>query len=423
MAAPRVAEPDAVSYVMKKGDTIYTLGDKYFSSKAAYEAVFRYNRISNAYTIPPGTVIEIPRRYLRTKLLEGEILSFRGGATVEEKGVASAPVIGGKVREGMVLQTAADSFLTIGLADQSRITLPSNSRIRITMMRQVLMTGSIDFDFALDQGRAEASVQTLKSKNDRFRLRTPIAVSAVRGTGFRIAYDNNERPSLTEVTEGSVGVSNMAVAAAAPNMVSAGFGAVASASGDISAEQLLPAPPVLNPGRVLKDEIVAIAVSPVAAATGYHVQMAQDAGFIDMVASGRSATPNVTFENIKDGTYFVRAMAIAPSGLEGMSETYSVRRALTVVGGSAAALGPGVYQFKWLGQGAGKRSYRFQLLKDPKDTVALVDEVGLETTALTLTGLAPGTYFWRVSVRQFAAMGPVESWTIPEKIIVSELDK
>jgi hypothetical protein len=418
------AEPDAISYTIKKGDSIYTLGDRYFASKASYEAVRRYNKISNPHAIPPGTVIAIPRRYLKTKLLDGEILSFRGGASVEEKGVTASPVIGGKVREGMVLQTAEDGFITIGLADRSRITLPSKSRIRITTMRQILMTGSIDFDFSLDQGRAEASVQSLKGKDDRFRLRTPIAVSAVRGTRFRIAYDSQERPSLTEVTEGGVGVSSAATAAPdQPNVVPAGFGATASASGDIGTEALLPAPPVLNPGRLQKDTLVAIAVAPVAAATGYHVQLAQDAGFVDMIAAKRTATTDATFENIKDGTYFVRAMAIAPSGLEGMSETYSMRRALTVVGGSAAALEPGVYQFKWQGQGDGKRSYRFQLLKDPKDNVALVDEVGLDTTSLTLKGLAPGVYFWRVSVRQFSGAGMSESWTAPEKVTVSELEK
>jgi hypothetical protein len=426
-AAPQViaaTDKEVVGYTLKSGESLFTVGDRYFSSRGDYEHVRAYNRIKNPRSLPPGTVISVPRRYLKTRQLEAQILAFRGNATVEQAGVAAKPVIGAKVSEGMILQTAEDGFMTLGLSNGSRITIPSKSRIRVAQMREVLLTGSVDFDFTLDQGRAEATVSPLKNKDDRFRLRTPIAVSAVRGTKFRVAYDSPEKPSLTEVTEGGVRVSVAAVKMPAePPVVPAGFGATASASGAIGTEALLAAPAVLNPGRLQKDANVQITVAPVASATGYHVQLAQDAGFIDMLAAKRSDTPTAAFENIPDGSYFVRAMAIAPSGLEGMSETYSLRRVLTVVGGAAAALEPGVFQFKWLGQGEGKRSFRFQLLRDPKDTVALVDEVGLADTSIVLKGLAPGTYFWRVAVRQFSSAGVSESWTSPEKVIVSAVEK
>lgn len=417
-------DDDLVSYTFKRGDSLYTLGHRYFSNESAYEYVRLHNKIKKPRAIAPGTVVSIPRRYLKTRLLEAQLLSFRGDGMIELSGVTSKPVVGTKITEGMVLQTAEDGFMTLGLSNGSRITIPSKSRIKVSQMRELLLGGGVNFEFTVDQGRAEATVSTLKNKNDRFRMRTPIAVSAVRGTKFRIAYEGAGKPSLTEVLEGGVGVASSAVkTSVTPDVVGAGFGASASASGAIATEALLVAPTMLNPGRLQKDVAVTINVTPVATASGYHVQLAQDAGFIDMVAAKRSATPTIVFDGIANGSYFVRAMAIAPSGLEGMSETYSLRRVLNVVGAEAAALEPGVYQFKWLSQGEGKRSYRFQLLRNAKDTVALVDEVGLSDTAITLKGLAPGTYFWRVAARQFSAEGVSDSWTSAEKMIVSAVEK
>ncbi len=421
---PASAPVDIVSYQLKQGESLYTVGEQFFSPRSAYETVRRLNHIANPRAIAPGTLISVPRRYLKTKMLEAQIMSFRGDVIVELAGASVKPGVGTSISEGMTLQTGDNGFLTFGLSNGSRITLPSRSRIKILQMRQVLLTSSVDFDFALDSGRAEATVAPLKGKDDRFRLRTPIAVSAVRGTRFRIAYDSLDRPSLTEVTEGGVAVNaSDTKKTASASLVPAGFGASASASGSIATEPLLAAPEVQKPGRLQKDVLVNIDLAPVAQARGYHVQLAADAGFVDMVAAKRSESPSVQFENIADGSYFVRAMAIAPSGLEGLTETYSMRRQLSVVGGSAAPLEPGTYQFKWLAQGDGKHSFRFQLLRDPKDTVPLVDEVGLETTAIVLKNLAPGSYFWRIGVRQFSTAGITQSWTQPEKIIVSELEK
>jgi hypothetical protein len=422
--ADKATESEAIEYTFKRGDSLYTIGNRYFSNAAAFEYVSRYNHIKNPRAIVPGTVIAIPRRYIKTRVLEAQILSFRGNGSLEQGGVVSKPVIGAKVTEGMILQTAEDGFMTLGLSNGSRITIPSKSRIKVAQMRELLLGGSVNFEFTLDKGRAEASVTPLKNKNDRFRVRTPIAVSAVRGTKFRVAYDTMEKPSLTEVVEGGVAVDvNGSKTASITEPIQAGFGASARADGAIATEALLAAPAVLNPGRLQKETLVTINVTPVALATGYHVQLAQDAGFIDLIAAKRTDGPSVTFNDIANGTYFVRAMAIAPSGLEGMTETYSLRRLLTVVDGEAAALEPGAFQFKWLGQGEGKRTYRFQLLRDAKDATALVDEVGLSETAITLKGLAPGTYFWRVAVRQFSADGISESWTAAEKVIVSAVEK
>ncbi len=412
------ASDEVISYKVRAGESLYTLGERFFAAKADYVKVQRLNRIANPYVIPPGTVLRIPTRLLKSVPLDGQLAAFQGDVRIERAAERLTPVIGMPITQGLVVQTGKLGFATFVLSNGSRITLPSNSRVRITHMRRFLLTGSNDFDFALDTGRAEASVTPNKDKNSRFRLRTPIAVSAVRGTKFRIGYEEGAGPSLTEVIEGGVAVAANA-SSVDPSTVPAGFGATASANGQVGTEKLLIAPSVLKPGKLQKEADVSFDLQPVSAARGYHVQLAKDAGFVDMIAETRSADPRAQFTGIADGNYFVRAMAIAPSGLEGLAENYSVRRQLTALGGSSSALGPGQYQFKWIGAGSGKRVCRFQLLTKVDGGIPVVDETGLDRNEINLSDLAPGVYFWRVGVRQFGESGISENWTPAEKFTVS----
>jgi hypothetical protein len=427
MAQPAAAQSindqdEMVRYAVKRGESLFSISEKYLAQRTAYLAVQRLNRIANPMAIPPGTVLKIPMRMLKAVPLDAQLAAFRGDVRIEDKGSLKPPVIGLPIREGVIVQTGKLGFLTLMLSNGSRITLPSNSRVRIVHMRRFLLTNSTDFDFALEQGRMETAVTPLKDQNSRFRLRTPIAVSAVRGTKFRIAYEEGQGPSLTEVVEGGVAV-GATVASASPTLVPGGFGATASATGQVGTEKLLDAPAVLKPGKLQKDPSVRFDLTPVAAARGYHVQLAKDAGFVDIIAATRGTSPTAQFAEIPDGNYFVRAMAIAPSGLEGLSESYGIRRQLTALGASAGALGPGQYQFKWFGAGSGKRVYRFQLLAKPDATIPLIDETGLEKPEMLLSGLTPGVYFWRVGVRQFGENGMSESWTPPEKFTLSATEQ
>jgi hypothetical protein len=195
---------ETISYRVKPGDSLYRLSEKYLINKAAYVSVQRLNRITNPYALPPGSTLLIPTRLLRATPLDAQLAAFQGSVRIENQGASLAPSLGMPIREGVIVQTGNAGFATLLLSDGSRVTLPSNSRVRILHMRRFLLTSSTDFDFALDQGRAETSVTKIKDNNSRFRLRTPIAVSAVRGTKFRIGYDPGQGPSLTEVVEGRI---------------------------------------------------------------------------------------------------------------------------------------------------------------------------------------------------------------------------
>ena len=409
-AAPQA--PETVVYEMKRGDNLYTLAGRYFTSQAAVRTVQTVNAIRNARRVPVGTRLRIPLSVLRAEPLTARVLSVRGAVSASQGGSAVALANGAELAPGALIETGADGLITLGLPNGSRSSLPTRTRLRITQLRRFLLTNSIDYDFLVETGKAETSATPLGTGGGLFRIRTPRAVAAVRGTQFRVGLAGED--ALAEVLEGTVAAG---AAGAASEPIGKGFGAVVSEAG-LTREALLPAPVLTAPGKVQVDPLVRLAYEPAANAKGYHLQIAKDASFAEVIADRQSAAPAFELADIENGSLFVRTSAIAASGLEGEVQTYAMRRRLTGLAASAEADADRM-TFKWGGQGSGRRVYRFQLTRDPKGSTPLIDEPGLEGEGITLGALGPGTYYWRVGVQQFGDDGVTENWLPFDKIIVA----
>lgn len=398
--APPPNPPDA-RYVVKKGDNLYTLGTRYFARPGDYRTVQRLNRIPNPRRLQPGSTVVVPYRVMRTNAITAELVAFSGGVQIERNGQPVAARVGLPIVEGMRLTTLANGFVTIELSDESRITLPSNSSGRVRQLREVPMTGGLLRVFDLDQGRSSTSATPNANPNSRFLIRTPLSVSAVRGTEFRVAALSDGQ-ATTEVLKGLVGVAGTTIEVAVAETF--GVSVTPAAVGDPI--RLPPTPKLVRGGRAQEDALVAFEVEPVTGAVAYRLQLANDAGFTDIFNETRTDKTAVTFDNIPDGAYFVRATAIDALGLEGLASNYGFARDLNVLGpGQAAVERSGKvrkYLFKWTATGQGMRTFRFQMFADAQARTALVDQTGLEAPQLVLTDLPPGTYHWRVTATRLA---------------------
>lgn len=416
-AQTHASTEDSISYVVRKGDALYTLAGRYMERRDDWRVVQRLNRIANPHAIPPGSRLLIPTRLLKSEPLAARVIAFKGaGSLIPATGQRASLAKDMAVLPGALLETGASSFATLELSNGSRITLPSNTRIRVRAMRRILLTNSVDFDFLVERGRIETNVAPLKGAADRYRIRTPIATAAVRGTSFRVGYEGGTAPSLTEVTEGTVGVAVGDTTAAIA--IEQGFGASASADGRLDKEALLPPPELIEPGKVQTDPLVTLRLAPVGGARGYHVQIARDAGFVELEQETTSPTPELSFADIPNGRWFIRATAIAASGLEGMPQSYAMRRVLAGISASAEQGADG-WRFAWSGNGSGRRLYHFILRPERANAPPLVDEPGLEADSITLSDLPPGTYVWRVGLSQYEDGEAVTNWLPPQRLIVS----
>jgi hypothetical protein len=410
-----------VAYVVKPGDTLIGLGRAYLNRPGDYRAVQKTNRVQQPKRLRPGSQLNIDPNLLKSTPIAASLSAFTGPVFIETNGQRAPARVGMGLAEGQVVITGANAFATFEMEDGSRITLPSNTRVRITRLRQVLINNAPQRVFQLDQGRGTISATPTQNPAAKFEVRTPVSVSAVRGTEFRVGAtgdDPNGGRAQTEVLKGAVGVDAGAVATSAPP-VPAGFGVSAAAGGVSAPVKLLEAPKLGAGGQNQGDKTVRFAVQPLTGAAAYRLQLSRDAGFVDIFAEATTKDPAADFGEVPNGTYFVRLTALDAGGLEGFPGDYSFDRDLDTLDAAA----PGdvregkhrKFLFRWSSAGDGVRNYRFQLFANPEGKseaakAPLVDQPGLSEPQLTLTDLPPGTYAWRVVAVRF------KNGTVTEKV-------
>ncbi|MEJ6009039.1 FecR domain-containing protein [Novosphingobium aquae] len=407
-AAP--AGEDTFVYTVKRSDTLYGLSQDYLTGPNIWRELQAANRVRIPRNMPVGYRLAIPRRLLKFTPVALRVQTFSGPVAVSGAEVRK----GLELAEGSVITTGANGFVVISGADGSRIALPSNTRVKIGQARKYLLVPAIDIELQVDRGKAE--VQAAKQAPDsRFRVRTPVAVTAVRGTVFRAGYSEAAASSASETIEGEIAVA----AAKAELAVPAGFGAAAKAGGGLAKESLLPAPPLADPAKIQTDLRVAFDFTPVEHAQSYRMQVARDAGFLEVIAELHAQRPHAEFEGLKNGMYFVRAAGFSAAGLQGLEEAYSFRRqrvGLAADAGQSAL--PGGFRFAWQSEGEGTSLFRFQLFGASGDGLPLVDEPALGKPEMTITGLRPGAYRWRVGVIQTTPDGSAQVWLPFQKLTV-----
>lgn len=418
-AAPQPPQP-MTRYAVRQGDNLYTLAAQYFVSPNDFAVVQRINRIADPYRIPIGRTLHIPQHVLRRELTSARVKAFSGPVAITVAGRKADAKVGLPIGETGTIETGANAFVTLQLTDGSTVSIPSQSRVQIQRLRRVVLTGSVERAFAIERGRARAIVTPMPSPDSSFHITTPVAVSAVRGTEFRVGYDSAAQEATTEVIEGKV-----AFASADKQhdlLVPAGFGTSTDAAAPDTPIALLAAPVLTQPGRTQHDPELAFALEPMAAARGYHIAIARDAGFLDVVQEADSATPAAQLPALPDGTYFVRVAATDANGLEGMAETYAFERRLNSIRTAMDQKqdrGHRFYQFRWDAQGQGVPRFRFQLATCGAGDTPLVDETGLDAQGLTIRDLPVGTYCWQVMSLLFADGQANGAWSRSERFHIA----
>ena len=413
---PPLNEP-ITTYVLKKGDTLWGLGDKYFLRRPTYEEVRIRNGVRYVRRMSIGLQLVIPTRLLRTEPVDAVVGAFKGAVSITGGGAAGATRVGMIVREGAVISTGANAFARIDLPDGSRVSVPSQSRVRLEVLHRVVLSTAVERTFAVEDGRSESAVAPITRPQDNYFVKTPVSVSAVRGTDFRVGYEEAAKAATTSVVEGTVGVD--APGGGGSVTVPARFGVGVRPGAPLTVVPLLPAPTVQAAGRVQDAAAATFDVDPVEGAKAYRAQLASDAGMLEIFAEQTRADGHFDFQGLDGGDYFLRVTALDPSDIEGLPRVYAFERDLnTIAATGASAEGGGRFLFKWRAEGRGPRTYRFQVSLEPSGDAPLIDEGGLTDTQITLTNLPPGVYRWRVMSATVRKGGLVEKWTPPQKFTV-----
>jgi hypothetical protein len=383
-------------YHARLHDTLIGISRRLLREPRRWPEVQARNNIANPRRIPPGDAIRIPYAWLRLSADTATVMAVGGEVREGGRDVSVAQTL----PQGSQLETGPDGSVALLLADGSVVTLQKLSVLALEEMRRVTgLETAHDMRFKLESGRLQTQV---KPHGDvgRFEIHTPVAVSAVRGTEFRDAFEPGAGIATTETLQGVVAVSGSEAVVSIP----ADFGTrVERDSAPLPPVRLLPAPELeALPGTNSASQLQ-LKWPAVPGATHYRLQLAPDAGLHSFLVDAQLDAPEVDLPAPADGNYWLRVRPIDGLGLEGHDTVRSfVQHQLPpapslveplpgskVIGDSGA--------FAWrsgLGNGA---HYRVQIARDPEFTQMFLERDIGEDTHVDVAHVPPGRYFWRVA--------------------------
>jgi hypothetical protein len=397
LASAQSTDPEGeFIYHARLHDTLIGISRRLLREPRRWPEVQARNNIADPRHIPLGDDIHIPYAWLRLSADTATVMAARGQVREGGRDVSASQTL----PEGSKLETGPDGSATLLLADGSVVTLQKLTVLALEGMRHVTgLETAHDTRFKLESGRVQTRV---KPHGDvgRFEIRTPVAVSAVRGTEFRDAFEPGAGSATTETLEGLVTVSGSQSDVPVP----ADFGTrVERNSAPLPPVRLLP-PPDLEafPGTNGASQLQ-LKWPVVPGAVHYRLQIAPNAEFQSFVVDVELDAPQADLPAPADGDYWLRVRPIDGLGLEGHDAVRAFVQhqrppapslveplaGANVIGDRGA--------FAWSsGPGAGVH-YRLQIARDPQFTEIFLERDISEAAHVDVANVLPGRYFWRVS--------------------------
>lgn len=333
-AASSRAVQGVVFYTTRRGDSLYRIAGHYLHRLDDWTAVARLNHLSAPWQIQSGRKLRLPVALLKQATLSVKIRAVNGPVSYAHHGAAFTPLTTSvKLVEGDRVKTGDNGFATFELPpDHSWLVMSPNSLLKVSALRQTVLTGTVDRVLNLQQGKVESEVTPARKENDHFQIHSPSVTAGVRGTHFQI-HSASDGTTDIEVLKGAVAVDGVDKSVSAQRrsheLVTALHGNVTRANGRVDTPRaLLPAPELTGPSRVQDGAGASFDIKPVKGARYYHVQICRDAGLLDRIHDTSASITHVVIGPLPDGDYFMRVSAIDADGLEGV---------------------PGIYPFRWRG--------------------------------------------------------------------------
>lgn len=445
-SAPARAADDYL-YTLQPGDNPWNLSERFLRDMSYWPRLVAHNRIADDRRLPPGSTLRIPRDWLRLRASALQLGAFTGEVQVDlgdGQGWRSAET-GQRLAAGSRLRTPGGASAALQLADGSRVLVLPDSELHLREAAEV-GAGALSLRIELLRGRLENAVHPMRASGSRFEIQTPSAVTAVRGTEFRIAAD--ARSTRSEVLDGAVSFGN----ARGQLTLAQGTGSLAQAGLPPQPPRRLLAPPRLEGLATHWQEAQPRLVWPaLRGASAYRVQLAAldatDPAAVTLALDASAAEPRLHLPPLPDGRYRLRLRGVDSLGLEGLS----AQQLLTIdtqpppplpqAPAGTQPVTPQAGTLRWRpadtrvagaeGVGSERRlRYRLQIAAADRGFAApLADLAGDDSLACALPVLPAGRYQWRIASLLDDDQGPwsavqhLQLVTATPELIGIELDE
>ncbi|MFN7154111.1 MAG: FecR domain-containing protein [Acidovorax sp.] len=409
-ATDTAAQGDEIAHTVKDGDTLEGLAKAYLTDPRQWPLLQARNKVANPRRLQPGSIVWIP---VRLQPAESATVEFVHGAVTAQAraGDAPAPVAkGGKLDEGTALQVGPDGFVAVRLADGTVVRVQAQSDLQLRQLRRRGRAGSVQSVLEMRSGALESTVPPSPEAFRRMEIRTPLAVTSVRGTRFSVEMAESGQTTAS-VLNGSVAVqsrsnneASQGAATAPTSLLTPGQGLAVATDGTVGAPRaLLAAPDTSGVPATLGDaSLLAINIPALPGAARYVAQVAQDADFTQVLRHGSFATGQLRWKALDDGRYYLSVRAVDDAGIAGVPAVQPIVIKTRPIAplhqqpapGAVVATGSGELQCT---QVPGVRWYRVQVAIEAEFRAPVKDEQRLSECRLSLASLPAGAYFWRMA--------------------------
>lgn len=411
-------EADIFLYKAIPGDSLWNVAQRHLHNIKLWTDLKKINGLPDDDYIEPGTLIRIPRDWIKTNQSNATLINVIGDVKIinnEKQTLELGTDFSQKdhilLSTGDTIITGDDGLATILFKDGSRLLLVSNSELVLNDLI-ALGDGSLsDIKLRLEKGRLENRVYSSPISNTNYEVKTATATTAVRGTTFRMGIENDE--SITEVIAGLV-VSKSDDGQNAPTELSGGQAIIIAKDGEAKQVAMLPPPEFSNFPQLIEHVPIKIDVEKVSDVAGYYTKIVpvgdddQDA-----VSSVRSQENILMGDDLPDGRYKMLVSAIAEDGVTGQPATYEF---ILNARPFAADLDQPIKEekillkdliFNWKKVNDESKSYYLQVAKDQAFRDIVIDADNLTELSYIPSNLFSGVYFWRVaSIEENGMRGP-----------------
>ena len=407
----QVPKEPSLPYTIKASDTMSRFGREVLVSPKAWQEVAKFNQLKNANVLSIGQKIDIPLRLIKSTPAGGKVISAEGSVSSKSGALA----VGSTIADGSSIQTGANSSAVIELGDGSRIKILPNSLAEVVANRNYALksgsgTSSNWFSglMRLTQGTLEAVASKLIQRATPLQIETPTSLVGVRGTSFRVAFDDPQSKSArTEVIEGSVRADNPTQGVGAD--LPLGTGAVIKPlEKEVKVALLLPAPDLSGVSSDVLKPLASLAMPVLPGASAYRLQISSDEKFDKIVRDLKVTTATADLSSLPTGNWFARVRGIDAAGLEGFDsiKLIAVKDGQWRVINSTISLVDGQAVLSWSGQLASGQVVATDgvaaviasdaaLTKDVRN-VQNAGTAGGAQALMVLGDLKPGVYFIRL---------------------------
>jgi hypothetical protein len=413
---------------VQKGTNLIEITRKFCTSEYHWKEIAKINNLKPPYIISPGEVLFAPIELLKVEKLSAKVASVIGGVFIVRNGKKLNQVSKGDlIYPGQTLVTENDGFTHLVFPDNKYTRISSGSKFTLTYLVK-LSDSSLKAEFFLEKGRITHEVKKQLEVNETFTTRTPVSVTGVRGTEFRLKLSEGNI-NIVETLKGVVSVKG-----------DTGVLALKKGEGTKIAKGSSPEPPKLLPKvpvtPAVKDIFKVLPVKIDTPAEGdvsqYRLRVTTDEKGDNTVLE-KLAEPSSSFTllALPDGLYWGFLTAIDAEGFESLpANPFSFE--LRTIPGAPIFISPQdgnvtfetTVESKWL-QAEGAENYHLQLAKDQEFESIEID-LNQKGISYVFNDLAPGTYHLRVQ-----AIAPdgfqslyslVDTWKVQKQATLGALE-